>query len=59
MDTMLIKVVISTLNDVEVRGKDNLDRLLGCINALESLVLAAESPSGSHVKQVREEESNG
>lgn len=34
----LIRLVISTLNDVEVRGKDNLDKLLGSINALESVV---------------------
>lgn len=45
MDTTLIKMVISTLNGVEVKGKDNLDRLLGCINALESVVKALEAAS--------------
>lgn len=33
----VIRAVITTLNGVEVRGKSNLDRLLACINALESL----------------------
>lgn len=42
-DTALIRMVISTLNDVEVKGKDNLDRLLGCINALESVVQVREA----------------
>lgn len=40
----LIRLVISTLNDVEVKGKDNLDKLLGSINALESAVQALEAP---------------
>lgn len=29
--------LIFTLGRIEVRGKDNLDMLLGCINALEKL----------------------
>lgn len=37
MDSYLIRVVVSTLNDIEVKGRDNLDKLLGCINALESV----------------------
>ena len=32
-----IESVIRTLNVVEVRGRQNMDRLLGCILALESL----------------------
>lgn len=56
MDTTLIKMVISTLNGVEVKGKDNLDRLLGCINALESVVKALEAAPAEPKKQ---EESDG
>lgn len=37
MDSTMIRIIISTLNDVEVRGRENLDKLLGCINALESV----------------------
>lgn len=40
-------MVISTLNGVEVKGKDNLDRLLGCINALETIVQASEMKAGA------------
>lgn len=45
MDIELIRRVIATLDGVEVKGKDNLDRLLGCINALQSIV-------DSNVKEV-------
>lgn len=34
----LIQHVIVTLENVEVRGKDNMSRLLGCISALEQVV---------------------
>lgn len=44
-NTTLIRMVISTLNDVEVKGKDNLDKLLGSINALESVVQVMEAPA--------------
>ena len=30
--------VINTLNTIEVRGKDNLNKLLGCILVLEKLM---------------------
>lgn len=36
--TSTIQLVISTLNDVEVKGRDNLDKLLGCILTLECTV---------------------
>lgn len=51
MDTNLIKMVISTLDSIEVKGRDNLDKLLGCINALEAIVQSAEIKS----KQVKED----
>lgn len=41
----LIRLVISTLNSVEVKGKDNLDKLLGSINALETVAQALETPT--------------
>ena len=40
-----IKKVIYTLNLVEVHGADNMNRLLGCIQALES-VLEEEKDNG-------------
>lgn len=42
MDATLIKAVITTLNGIEVKGKKNLDALLGCINALESVAQVLE-----------------
>lgn len=35
MDKNTIMALISTLNGIEVRGKANMDRLLGCIVTLE------------------------
>lgn len=34
----MIQMVISTLNEIEVKGKDNLSKLLGCINALTEVI---------------------
>lgn len=38
-----IQDIINTLNMVEVKGKDNLDRLLGAIMALEAVVAAQQN----------------
>ena len=54
MNTELIKMVISTLDTIEVKGRDNLDKLLGCINALESVVQSSEIQ-----KKLDKEEPNG
>lgn len=35
--------IIRTLNQIEVKGKDNMDRLLGAIIALEQLLAAVEN----------------
>lgn len=43
MPVELIKLVLTTLNSISVRGKEDLDSMLGCINALESVVAAAEA----------------
>lgn len=42
MDTTMIRCVIATLNDIEVKGKDNLDKLLGSIMALEGVAQMLE-----------------
>lgn len=36
--TQMLQMVVATLNAVEVKGKENLSRLLGCINVLESII---------------------
>lgn len=33
----MLDALIQTLNRIEVHGKDNLDMLLGCIQALETI----------------------
>lgn len=42
MDRQLLKNIINTLDGIEVKGKENMDRLLGCINALESMLKVEE-----------------
>lgn len=37
-DLGMIKLIISTLNEVEVKGAENMSRLLGCINALTEMI---------------------
>lgn len=54
MNTNLIKMVITTLDTIEVKGRDNLDKLLGCINALETVVQSAEVQ-----KKLEKEEAHG
>lgn len=44
MDTTMIRCVIATLNNIEVKGKDNLDKLLGSIMALEGITQMMEQP---------------
>ena len=55
MDTNIIQCVIATLNDIEVKGKDNLDKLLGSIMALEGIAQMLEQ----QVPEAPKEEVNG
>lgn len=54
MNTELIKMVITTLDTIEVKGRDNMDKLLGCINALETVVQSSEIQN-----KLNKEEANG
>lgn len=53
MDT--IKAIISTLNNIEVHGKNNLDMLLGCIMALEQM----DAQMKQEAKKKEEETADG
>lgn len=33
----IIRKVIATLNTVEVKGRDNMDKVLGCMQALDKV----------------------
>lgn len=43
----IIQSIIHTLNQIEVKGKDNLDKLLGVIMALEMLIAKSEETAKS------------
>ncbi len=34
----MLQMIVTTLNAVEVKGKENLSKLLGCINVLEDII---------------------
>lgn len=34
----IIQMIINSLEQIEVRGKDNMSKLLGCIYALEEII---------------------
>lgn len=44
-----LQQIIATLNQVETRGKDNLDMLLGSIMALEDLVKELSKPDDNAI----------
>ena len=47
----LIGYVIKTLGDIEVKGKENLSKLLGCIMALEEALQKNECEVTDHGRQ--------
>lgn len=50
----MFKGIISTLDTIEVHGKDNLDKLLGCILLLESMQQKLENDLKSNSEQSKE-----
>lgn len=53
----ILKNLILTLGKIEVRGKDNLDRLLGCIQTLEKLLKAC-CEAKAEMEETRNEADN-
>lgn len=54
----IIKIVISTLNTIEVKGKNNMSSLLGCIEALETFAQMTEAKVGQEPAQEPEQEAD-
>ena len=49
MDVTIIKLVLNTLEGIEIKGKKNIDAMLGCMNALEGFVKNAENKKKDEV----------
>lgn len=47
----LIRLIIRTLNQIEVKGAENMDRLLGAIQGLEKLDKAMEAQHENNNEQ--------
>ena len=45
MNIAILTSVRSTLENVEVHGKDNMMRLVACMNAVEQLIQEASQPA--------------
>lgn len=39
----ILQTIVLTLEDIEVKGSDNMSKLLGCINALNRIIEEQES----------------
>lgn len=50
-----LSAVVNTLDHVEVKGRDNMDRLLGCIQTVEAVINALTTPA----EEEKQEEVNG
>ena len=53
-----IPQIIATLNDIEVKGKDNMDKLLGCILALEAIEQAQNNAAAEQMKALEDKGDN-
>lgn len=45
MNIAILTSIHNTLENVEVHGKDNMTRLVACMNALEQLIQEASQPT--------------
>ena len=51
----IIQMIIKSLNLIEVKGADNLDRLLSCIQGLERFYAAMEEVKNGDNNEQKEE----
>ena len=51
-DVTIIKLVLNTLDGIEIKGKKNIDAMLGCMNALEGFVKNAEAENKKEAEVV-------
>lgn len=52
MDVTIIKLVLNTLEDIEIKGKKNIDAMLGCMNALENFLRNAVAEKNKNEDEV-------
>ena len=43
----MLQTIVLTLEDIEVKGSDNMSKLLGCINALNSYIQSEQQSQQS------------
>lgn len=51
--TDILQTIINTLNDIEIKGEENMGKLLGVIYALKEIIKNNQSPQ--HVNEDGEE----
>lgn len=60
----ILRAVIRTMNNISVKGQENLDMLLGCIMTLERVVSEMDAketkqPDGEAAGEIPDEQSDG
>lgn len=55
----IILATRNTLNDVDIRGIENMKKILGCYNALGSVLENIESYSEKKANEQKEDDENG
>lgn len=51
----IIQIIIKSLNQIEIKGAENLDRMLGCIQGLERLDAALEGTKNDHNNEPKQD----
>lgn len=46
-----LQAVLNTLEGVEVKGRDNLDRVLGCIQTVEAVIHVLKTPAEADAQE--------
>lgn len=59
IDTTILKIIMNTLEDVEVKGSKNMANLMACIEALDKYIKVLESVKPQENAEETKEESNG
>lgn len=46
----ILALVVNTLNQIEVKGEDNFDMMLGCIRTLKQVIKGDDTSGGTNTE---------
>jgi hypothetical protein len=53
MDMTILRIVRNTLDKIHVQGKDDISAMLGCMNALDEFIRAADMANATPESEVK------